>query len=128
VEKEQYRILSIVIVVAIGVVVAFGAVRSSWVLPILTVVIGLVLLVTLRRRVTNILYDERTVVIQQKAASRAMGYVTALTALLGLVLVELSYRGYSDYRLVGHAFIYQAYVMMLVYALFTWYYQRQLGG
>ncbi len=127
-DKERYTNLSIVIVTVLGIVVAYGAVRSNWVLPILTMVIGIVLLFTLRRRVTDVLHDERTIVIQQKAASRALGYVTALTGLLGLVLVELSHRGYPDYRLVGHGFIYQAYAMMLVYALFTWYYQRQLGG
>jgi uncharacterized membrane protein len=127
-DKERYKNLRTIIVTIIGVVVAFGAVRNSWALPVLTVLIGIVFLITIRKQVTDVLNDERTIVIQQKAASRTLGYLTALTGLLGLVLVELSYRGFPDYKIVGHAFVYQAYAMMLVYALFTWYYQRQLGG
>jgi uncharacterized membrane protein len=128
VDKERYNYLRTLIVIVIGVLVAFGAVRQSWVLPILTVVIGIVFLIIIRKQVTDVLHDERTIVIQQKAASRTLGYLTALTGLFGLILVELSYRGFSDYKLVGHAFVYQAYIMMMVYALFTWYYRRQLGG
>jgi uncharacterized membrane protein len=127
-DKEQYNNLRTIIVTVIGVVVAFGAVRKSWTLPILTVLLGIVFLITIRKQVTDVLHDERTILIQQKAASRTIGYLTALTGLFGLILIELSYRGFSDYNLVGHAFVYQAYIMMVVYALFTWYYQRQLGG
>jgi uncharacterized membrane protein len=127
-DKERYNNLRNVVVAAIGLVVAFGAARNNWALPILAVLLGMVALVTLRRQVTEVLHDERIVVIQQKAASRTLGYVTAITGLLGLVLIEMSYRGFSEYRNVGHAFVYQAYVIMMVYALFTWYYQRQMGG
>jgi uncharacterized membrane protein len=127
-EKQQYKNLRTIIVIIISIVVAFGVVRNSWTLPILTVLIGIVFLITIRKQVTDVLHDERTIVIQQKAASRTLGYLTALTGLLGLIMVELSYRGFPDYKLVGHAFVYQAFAMMLVYALFTWYYQRQLGG
>jgi uncharacterized membrane protein len=128
VDKERYDNLRNIVVVAIGFVVAIGAARNSWALPILAVLLGIIALFTLRRQVSEVLHDERIVVIQQKAASRTLGYVTATTGLLGLVLIEMSYRGFSNYRIVGYAFVYLAYVIMMVYALFTWYYQRQMGG
>ena len=73
-------------------------------------------------------HDERTAIIQQKASSRTLGYITALTGLTGILLVELSYRGFTEYRLVGHAFTYQAFIILAIQGLFTWYYQRQMGG
>jgi hypothetical protein len=47
---------------------------------------------------------------------------------MGIVLVELSYRGFEKYRLVGYAFSYQALILLGVQELFAWYYQRQMGG
>jgi uncharacterized membrane protein len=126
-DKERYNQLRKVVVVAIGIVVGLGAVRHSWVLPMVTVLLGGVMLYTVRRQVTDVLHDERTVAIRNKAASRTLGYVTALTGLMGIVLVELSYRGFTEYRNVGYAFAYQANVILGVYALFVWYYGRQMG-
>ena len=127
-DKERYNNLRTIVVIVIGVVVAFGTVRQSWTLPILTVLIGILSLITIRKQVTDVIHDERTIVIQQKASSRTLGYVTALTALVGIILVELSYRGFTEYRLVGFAFSYQAFIILGVQGLFTWYYQRQMGG
>ncbi|MHA2393303.1 MAG: DUF2178 domain-containing protein [Promethearchaeota archaeon] len=127
-DKERYNNLKTIIVIVLGLVVAFGAVRQSWTLPLLTLLIGIVFLITIRKQVTDVLYDERTIVIQQKASSRTLGYLTALTGFLGLILIEMSYRGFPDYKLVGYAFVYQAFIFQGVYALFMWYYQRQLGG
>jgi uncharacterized membrane protein len=126
-DKERYNLLKKVVVVAIGIVVSFGAVRHSWGLPMVTVLLGIVVLITMRRQVTDVLHDERTVAIRAKAASRTLGYVTALTGFLGIALVELSYRGFTEYRSVGYAFAYQANAILVIYALFVWYYGRQMG-
>jgi uncharacterized membrane protein len=126
-DKERYNLLRKVVVVAIGIVVSLGAVRHSWGLPMVTVLLGFVVLYTMRRQVTDVLHDERTVAIRAKAASRTLGYMTALTGFLGIALVELSYRGFTEYRWVGYAFAYQANVILGVYALFVWYYGRQMG-
>jgi len=126
-DKERYNRIKTVVVIAIGIVVAFGAVRHSWGLPLVTVLLGIVMIYTIGRQVTDVLHDERTVAIRNKAASRTLGYVTALTGLMGITLVELSYRGFPEYRNVGYAFAYQANVILGVYALFVWYYGRQMG-
>ena len=126
-DKERYNQLRKVVVVAVGIVVSFGAVRRSWALPMVTVLLSVMVLYTVRRQVTDVLHDERTVAIRAKAASKTLGYVTALTVLMGIALVELSYRGFTEYRNVGYAFAYQANVILGIYALFVWYYGRQMG-
>ena len=127
-DKEKFNQIKTVIVTGIGVIVAYGAVRHSWVLPALAILGGVIALYVSRKQLSEVLHDERTAVIQQKASSRTLGYITALTALMGIVLVELSYRGFEEYRLVGYAFSYQALIILGVQGLFTWYYQRQMGG
>ena len=127
-DKEKFNQIKTVIVTGIGVIVAYGAVRHSWVLPALAILGGVIALYVSRKQLSEVLHDERTAVIQQKASSRTLGYFTALTALMGIVLVELSYRGFEEYRLVGYAFSYQALIILGVQGLFTWYYQRQMGG
>jgi uncharacterized membrane protein len=126
--KEQYKQIKSIIAAGIGLIVAYGAVRHSWLLPAVAILGGGIALYMSRKQVSEVLHDERTAIIQQKASSRTLGYVTALTAIIGIVLVELSYRGFTEYRLVGYAFSYQAFIILGVQGLFTWYYKRQLGG
>ncbi|MCW4048607.1 MAG: DUF2178 domain-containing protein [Candidatus Bathyarchaeota archaeon] len=126
-DKTKYNQLKNGIVFVIGLMMAFGAIRHNYVLSMVTVVPGIVVLYTLRKGVSEVVHDERTAVIQHKAASRTLGYMTALMGLSGLVLVEMSFRGYSEIRDVGYAFAYMANIILGVYALFTWYYGKQMG-
>ena len=127
-EKEKFRQIQAIIVTGIGIIVAYGAVRHSWLLPAIAIIGGGIAIYFSRKQVSEVLHDERTAIIQQKASSRTLGYVTALTGILGIILVEVSYRGFPEYRLVGYAFSYQAFIILGVQGLFTWYYQRKMGG
>ena len=127
-DKEKFKQIQTIIVTGIGVIVAYGAARHSWLLPTIAILGGGMALYLSRKQVSEVVRDERTAIIQQKASSRTLGYITALTGLTGIVLVELSYRGFTEYRLVGYAFAYQAFIMLGVQGLFTWYYRRQMGG
>lgn len=127
-DKERFNQIRAIIAAGIGIIVAYGSVRNSWLLPAVAILGGGIALYMSRRKVSEVLHDERTAIIQQKASSRTLGYVTALTAIAGILLVELSYRGFTEYRLVGHALTYHAFIILGVQGLFTWYYQRQLGG
>jgi uncharacterized membrane protein len=127
-DKERFNQIRAIIATGIGIIVAYGSVRHSWLLPAVAILGGGIALYMSRRKVSEVLHDERTAIIQQKASSRTLGYVTALTAIIGIILVELSYRGFTDYRLVGYALTYQAFIILGVQGLFTWYYQRQMGG
>jgi uncharacterized membrane protein len=127
-DKEKFNQIRTIIVTGIGIIVAYGAARHSWLLPSLAILGGGMALYISRKKVSEVVHDERTAIIQQKASSRTLGYITALTALVGIILVELSYRGFTEYRLVGYAFAYQAFIMLGLQGLFTWYYRRQMGG
>ena len=127
-DKEKFYQIRTIIVTGIGVIVAYGAVRHSWLLPAIAVLGGGIALYVTRKQLNEVVHDERTAIIQQKASSRTLGYVTAITAFVGIILVELSYRGFDEYRPVGYAFAYQAFIILGVQGLFTWYYRRQLGG
>lgn len=127
-DKDKFYQIRTIIVTGIGVIVAYGAVRHSWLLPAIAILGGGIALYISRKQLNQVVHDERTAIIQQKASSRTLGYSTAITALVGIILVELSYRGFDEYRLVGYAFVYQAFIMLGVQGLFTWYYRRQLGG
>ena len=127
-KKEKFNQIRAIIVTGIGIIVAYGAARQSWLLPAIAVLGGIIALYVSRKQLSDVVHDERTAIIQQKASSRTLGYVTALTGLTGILLVELSYRGFTEYRLVGHAFTYQAFIILAIQGLFTWYYQRQMGG
>ena len=126
--KERYNRVKQIVTGAIGVSTAFGIIRQSWTIPLVTITLGFLALYFFRKQVKDVLHDERTITIQQKAASRTLGYATTLTGLLGIGLVEISFHGFTEFRTIGYAFAYQANIILALYAFFTWYYQRQMGG
>jgi uncharacterized membrane protein len=127
-DKERYNRVKQIVTLAIGVAIAFGIIRQSWTIPLATITLGFLALYIVRKQVKDVLHDERNIAIQQKAASRTLGYATAFTGFLGIGLVELSFHGFSEFRSIGYAFAYQANMVLALYAFFTWYYQRQMGG
>ena len=127
-DKERYNRVKQAVTAAIGLGTAFGVLRQSYTIPLATITLGILALYILRNQVKEVLHDERTMMIQQKAASWTLGYVTAFTGLLGIGLVELSFHGFTEFRNIGYAFAYQANIVLALYAFFTWYYRRQMGG
>jgi uncharacterized membrane protein len=127
-EKEKFNQIRAILLVAIGIMVIYGALRNSYTLAMVAVLLGIVALFVMRQRITDILFDERTRVIREKAASKTLGLVIALMGIAGLVLIEISFNGYPEIRDIGYTFAYLSMIIMAVYGFFTWYYQTKLGG
>ncbi len=127
-DKETYNRIRAGVTVGVGIVMAFSVLRNSWALGMGTVILALVILYTARRQVDAVLFDERTIIIREKAANATLNLVTVAFAAIGLGLIETSFWGYAANRDYGYLFAYIALIIMGVNGFFNWYYNDKLGG
>ena len=125
---EKYKRVRNAIVVAIAMLMAFGVVQNSIFIALAAVTFGIVSLSLLRRGLTEIEHDERTVIIRSKAASTTLAVVTLAMAITGLSLVFLSGQGIVNYEQIGYLLAFQALIILALRALLDYYYRYKLGG
>lgn len=127
-DKKRYNQVRAAVAAGIGIVMAYSVMRSSWALAMVSVLLAMAVLYAAKQRVDEVLYDERTRLIREKAATTTLGIVTVAMAAGGLLLVEASFRGYTAYRDLGYLLAFAANVILGVNAFFNWYYKNQMGG
>jgi uncharacterized membrane protein len=125
---ETYKRIRSAIAVAIATLMAFGVVRNSVFLALAAVTFGIITLYLLRRGLTEVEHDERTVLITSKAASATLAIITVGVAVIGLSLIFLSGQGIGNFEQVGYLLAFQANIILALRALLNYYYRNKLGG
>jgi len=118
---ERYRRM---LTAVVGMVVAGSVVAGIWQVPIITVAFGLVAMFMLRSRVTDVIEDERVHRIGEKAARKAFSIFGLGGALVGGVLIALR-DAYPQFELVGYTLTASICVLLVLYMIFYWHYNRK---
>jgi uncharacterized membrane protein len=127
-DRKKFKLYGLVITIAVGFLVGFSVVRGEPAIALGAVVIGMILLYSLRSRVKQVIEDERVYRISEKASRRTIQVVGTTTAVLGLSIIGLSRSGYLELTDVGYSLAYFAAVLLIVYMIFYGYYNRKLGA
>jgi len=127
-DKETYNRIKAATGAGIGIIVAYSVIVNSWALASSAIVLAMVILLVAKKRVDQVLYDERTKIIREKSANATLGIVTIGFAAIGLVLIETSFWGYTANKEYGYIFAYLSLLIMAINGFFNWYYDKQLGG
>lgn len=128
----NYKTFKTIQSIAAAVIAAFAAVSiitGNAIILISVVIAGMVLLYLLRRRVKEIITDERTYTIAYKAARFTVSVVGVGMAVTGALLLALSRREFSaPLAQAGFALEYATCGLLIVNYLAYYYYSRKLGG
>lgn len=127
-DKETYNRIRAAVAALIGIIMAVSVLRNTWALALGGVLLGMVVLITAKKKVDEVLYDERTKLVREKAANATLGLVTVLLAVVGIGLIETSYWGYTANKELGYMMAFMANIILGVNAFFNWYYKNQMGG
>jgi putative transcriptional regulator len=128
VELETYKKARSVITVLIGAVIAYSVLQNSIFTAIVGVTIGLMALLVLRRSVAAVTHDERSAMIQNKAASATLAITTVGLAIVGLSMVFIGRQGLGDFEGTGYILAIIANFVLGLNVLMNYYYSRRLGG
>ena len=120
-----FRLLAIVIIVSLGVWA--GITGNILILIPLAVVIGFILF-TLRRRVTEVVVDERVNTIAYRASRMALVAFVILAVIVGITLTNLARDASDSLFHIGLTLDYAACAVMVFYWLAYIYYNRRYGG
>ena len=123
--KERLRFFRMLIVVVVGALIGWSVAIGNAIIPIPVVFCGLVLLYLLRKRVKEVIDDERMHKINEKASKVTLQIFGIITALLGAILIALSQGGLTDFRQAGFTLAYSACFLLLVHLILHSYYTRK---
>jgi uncharacterized membrane protein len=127
-ELDTYRRARSVITVLIGAVITYSVLQNSIFIAVAGVTIGLMATLILRSSVTELMHDERSAMIQNKAASATLAITTVGLAVVGLSMVFLGRQDLGDFEGTGYVLAFIANFVLGLNVLVSYYYSGRLGG
>jgi uncharacterized membrane protein len=125
---KTFRMWQAIIGAGIGATTGASVAAGVWIIPIPVIFIGLIAVIFLRRKVKEIIADERTYTIVQKASRLTLQIAIMGMAAIGIVLLSVSHGESPALTQTGCALEYAACALMIINTLAYNYYSRKLGG
>ena len=125
---KTYRMWQSIIGMVIGGVTGVSVALGIWIIPIPVILIGVLMITILRRRVKEIVADERNYTIVEKASRLTLQIAIIGMAASGIVLLTLSHGESQGLTQAGFALEYAACALLVINSLAYTYYNRKLGG
>jgi len=123
--RRWFRICSAAITVAMVALIGWSIATENVVVPIPTVLGGVVLLYLLRRQVKDVMQDERNYRISEKASRSALQVFALIAAITGITLTAVSTDGSSLSREVGLTLAFCACGLLVLYMISYAYHSRR---
>jgi uncharacterized membrane protein len=127
-DAMKQKIITVVIVMVTGALVAIGVNLEITYLPVVTLLTGALSIRLLRRRGEEVLYDERATVINQKASAAAIAAFTLGVTAIGWLMMTWGTTFDPAYKGIGYVLVYLGCGLLLLRMVFQYYYSWRLGG
>ena len=125
-DKKKFQRYRLLVTMAVAILVAWSVVAEVSVLtPLIGIGAGMILVYLLKRRVKEVMEDERSHLISEKAARTALAIFAPLLTVVAVVLIILSNSILPDFREAGTLLAYAACVLMVLYHVAHLYYERR---
>lgn len=118
---KSYRLALAVI---LALIVGWAVNRGNIVAPIIAIVAALILVFILRKKVTDIVVDERVTHIRQKASRATISVFAVGAALLSIIFTVLTRDNPALFG-AGQTLAYAACAMLILDSLFYYYYNKK---
>lgn len=118
--RRQFALYSVIITAIIGATGGYSVSVGNVLLPIVAVIAGIALLSFGKRKVTEVLEDERIYKISEKASRMTLEIIG-----IGMALVGVSMIAMDKHAEAGYALAFSASVLVLLYLIFYGYYSRK---
>jgi len=118
--RKQFALCGAAIASSIGAIVGYSVCTGNFVLPFVAVIGGILVLQLIKRRVEDVLEDERTYRISERASRRVLEIFGIGSALTGVTLIAL-----DKHQEVGYALAFSACILILLYMIFYAYYSMR---
>jgi uncharacterized membrane protein len=127
-DATMQKIVTMIIVMVTGYLVAIGINLNITYLPVVTLLTGALAIRLLRRRSEEALYDERAITINQKASAAAIAAFTLVVTAIGWLMMTWGATIDPAYKEIGYALVYMGCGLLVLRMAFQYYYSWRLGG
>ncbi|MFA5358646.1 MAG: DUF2178 domain-containing protein [Patescibacteria group bacterium] len=124
---KQFLFFKLIVVVILAGVVSSFITVGNYVIPLLVLMTAGVLLYFIKKRVKDVMEDERDFEIAGKAARYAMTIFSLVGGVVIIVIFALRHTN-PDLELVGSVFAYAVCFLLLCYSLLFKYFQQSPGS
>ena len=125
-EKKTYQTFRMLIGAFVGALVAAAVIMGNLLLALVTLVLGVLLSYFVKKNVYEIMGDERTALIANRASRMAMLSFLTIITVLGVVLLTLK-NNFPEFMQAGYTLSYSACLLLLFYIGFYAYYDKKHG-
>ena len=122
-KTRTYLILSLIVILVVAVMVSWAVGTGNPYLAIITLLWAMGTLYVARKRIEEVVEDERNIRINEKAAMRAVEFFVAGGVIAGTVLYSVSTTE-SDFTQAGLTLGIAVTGLLLLYGSFQTYYAR----
>jgi len=123
--KNRLKFFRMLIVIIMGALVGWSVAIGNAIIPIPVVIGGLLLLYLLRKRVKEVIEDERIHKINEQASRVTLQVFGIVAALTGAILIALSHGGLSDFRQAGFTLAYSVCFLLIIHLILLSYFTRK---
>lgn len=126
-DKTTFRRVQTVMTFALAAFVGWSIKIGNVVLPLIGVVVGMMVIFLLKRKVEEVIEDERIYMISEKASRRTIQFFGVTVGLISAALIALSRSGYTEFEQIGSTLGYVTCTLLVVYMMFYGYYSKKFG-
>ena len=124
-KKQTFIRLKTVVTVALAAGIAMSVVTGNWMLPIVLIIGTFVLLLVMKRTVTEVMEDERDRKVSGQAAIMAMTVFAPAAAVIGVTLIIWGKTSPTLFA-SGNTLLYATAAFVFLHVLlFKWYARKQ---
>ncbi len=121
---KTFKIIKIIIVVALAIAVSQAVVNKNYIIPMMAVAISVIVLLFFRGKVNEIIADERDYQIGGKAARVAMLVFSWIAVVLMLLLYAWKAQN-PVFEVVAQTLSYSVCALLLLYSFIFGYYNKK---
>ncbi len=125
---KTFRTIQAFTGMALGGIMGASISQGNWIVPVIAVIISILIITILRRKVKEIVTDERTYDIAGKASLLTLQIVAVGMALAGAILLAISRDSSSTMGQIAITLCYATCALLVINALTYTYYNRKYGG
>ena len=119
-DRKQFAIYAALVCAIMGAVVGYGISKGNVLLPAIAFGIGTILIALGKRGIKEVMEDERTHKISEKASKRIYQIFVMGAALAGTTLIAL-----KKHIEAGYTLAFSACALLILYMIFYGYYYRK---
>jgi len=118
--RKMFVVYATLITAAMGAVIGYGVSTKNALLPVAAFITGIALIALGRRKVNEVVEDERIYKISEKASRRVYQIFTLTASLTGVTLIAM-----NEHVEVGYTLAFSACALMILYMILYGYYSRK---